>query len=182
MSDRIEEICSSWKGEAEHAKAFTEHMCPNDIVEIGVERGYSLAKWSQWFPDANVIGVDFYLDEKVDFHRQVLKMIEDHGFGRTELWRLDSLSAAADWAHLGSHPIDILHIDADHDYESVKRDFDAWKMFVRDHGAILFHDIISHIDGAGKFFFEQVKGLECGKDWDANVSGNGIGVIYKGGK
>jgi O-methyltransferase len=40
----------------------------------------------------------------------------------------------------GTPPIDLLYIDANHDYESVKEDFELWSRFVRPGGLIIGHD------------------------------------------
>jgi MMP 1-O-methyltransferase len=37
-------------------------------------------------------------------------------------------------------PIDLLFIDANHEYESVRRDFEQWESFVRIGGVIALHD------------------------------------------
>jgi len=51
-------------------------------------------------------------------------------------------------------PINILHIDGTHDYESVKQDFDGWSTFVKQDGVILLHDTISYRHHVGRLFNE----------------------------
>ena len=50
--------------------------------------------------------------------------------------------------------IDILHIDGDHAYESVKKDFETWSKFVKDDGVILMHDTCVEYFGVKDFFAE----------------------------
>jgi hypothetical protein len=53
-------------------------------------------------------------------------------------------------------PIDILHIDGRHDYESVKEDFENWYRHLSDDGVIVFHDtcIYTNNFGVWRFFNE----------------------------
>jgi hypothetical protein len=56
--------------------------------------------------------------------------------------------------------IDILHIDGDHAYESVKHDYETWSPFLKENGVILFHDTcIEKLNGnhyGVKKFFEEL--------------------------
>lgn len=45
---------------------------------------------------------------------------------------------------LGTDPLDVLFIDADHTYEGVKKDFELWSPLVRNGGCIIFHDVVDH--------------------------------------
>jgi predicted O-methyltransferase YrrM len=47
---------------------------------------------------------------------------------------------------LGTRPVDILFIDADHRYPGVKRDFDLYSPLVREGGLVAFHDVIRQND------------------------------------
>lgn len=62
-----------------------------DILEIGVERGGSLLAWKEYFPNANVTGIDIidmrkdeYISDKVNFilgnFRNVIHRIQDKRF------------------------------------------------------------------------------------------------------
>src|SRR5919201_2994456 len=46
-----------------------------------------------------------------------------------------------------SEPIDLLFIDANHEYEAVRRDFDQWSAFVKEGGVIAFHDVSEQFEG-----------------------------------
>lgn len=52
-----------------------------------------------------------------------------------------SEEAEKDW---GSQPIEFLFIDGNHEYESVKLDFDKWFPYLIEEGIIAFHDTIFH--------------------------------------
>ena len=45
--------------------------------------------------------------------------------------------------------IDYLHIDADHHYEGVKRDWELFHPVVADHGVITFHDTVNYREPCG---------------------------------
>lgn len=55
-----------------------------------------------------------------------------------EIVRARSEDVAREW----STPIDLLFIDGDHGYESVRRDWLAFSPFVRPFGVVLFHDTL----------------------------------------
>jgi predicted O-methyltransferase YrrM len=53
--------------------------------------------------------------------------------------------------------IDVLFIDADHAYESVRADYETWLPYVKVGGLILFHDIrplYPHIEGSARHWAE----------------------------
>ena len=74
--------------------------------------------------------------------------------------------------------IDILHIDGDHSYESVKNDFETWSKFVNEDGVILLHDTcVENINGneyGVKRFFEEIDLPKC-----TFTHTFGLGVVSK---
>src|SRR5262245_23879896 len=58
--------------------------------------------------------------------------------------RASSSEAVREW----QAPIRLLFIDGDHEYESVRYDFEAWSRFVVPHGLVCLHDV-SNYDTAG---------------------------------
>ena len=89
-------------------------------------------------------------------------------FSNVQLIPRASVSAAAEF----HDAIDVLHIDADHDYESVKADFVAWSPKVRPGGCVLFHDTES-CDGVRRLFSE-LRGRKS-----ALTDHHGLGCWYK---
>jgi hypothetical protein len=51
----------------------------------------------------------------------------------------------------------MLFIDGEHEYEQVKRDFEAWSPFVRPNGYVAFHDTYGSFPGPTRLVEEQVK-------------------------
>lgn len=54
-----------------------------------------------------------------------------------------------------SGPIQLLFIDAAHDYESVRTDF-GWERYLADGGWIVFHDVLNPSEGPTRIFLEKV--------------------------
>ena len=52
---------------------------------------------------------------------------------------------------------DLIFIDANHEYEYVKKDFKNYKQFIKKNGLIIFHDINVEKSGTKKFWNEIIK-------------------------
>ena len=52
-------------------------------------------------------------------------------------------------------PIDMLFIDAAHDYYNVKEDF-KWAKFLKNGGYIVFHDVLNPAEGPARVYIEEV--------------------------
>ena len=64
----------------------------------------------------------------------------------------ESQSVVKTWA---GGEINLLFIDALHDYDNVKADFEAWEKYVSDGGYVLFHDSVQ--SGVNRFLQELLK-------------------------
>lgn len=74
-------------------------------------------------------------------YRTFLQNIESCGLSTyVRPWRMSTLEAARQWS---GEPIGLLYIDADHDYEAVRADFEAWAPYVAPGGYIVFDDVPS---------------------------------------
>jgi hypothetical protein len=114
-------------------------------VEVGVDRGdfseLILKSWS----GRRLISVDSWLAEpghaerQAEVDRRFADATERLGaFGeRSEIWRRDSVEAAE---KVEARSLDFVYIDAAHDYESVRRDIEAWAGRVRPGGILSGHD------------------------------------------
>jgi predicted O-methyltransferase YrrM len=166
-------------------KAFSElvdEASPQRVVEIGTGLGgtlFLLARMSS--RTATIVSVDI-----------------DYPFFRTELYK--AFSTDRQQIHLviaDSHeeatvtkvrkllkkqPIDLLFIDGDHGYESVREDFDKYGNLVTEGGLIALHDIVpGESSGGVPRFWQEIRGLystaEFVESWDQG--GFGIGLIRK---
>jgi predicted O-methyltransferase YrrM len=63
-----------------------------------------------------------------------------------------------------SESIDLLFIDANHEYPAVRRDFEDWSPFVKDGGVVAFHDVSEQFEGPRRVVSEKVNPPEFGPD------------------
>ena len=107
------------------------------VVEIGVHTGGTLWAWGQCArPDAVLIGIDIYLGNVNP---------AASGDARVRLIKGDSRAESTITQverELGGRPVDLLFIDGDHTYETVKTEFEMYSPLVRSGGVIAFHDIL----------------------------------------
>lgn len=170
----IEEIVSAWKGHRFFAEWLVKKLKPKQIVDLGVDFGYSTLVFANAARDigyGTVTGIDLFEGDHLTGYRNthafVLEWIEVLSLKNIELIKGDFQKIAQNW----NRPINILHIDGDHTFEAVQRDFQSWSGFVQDDGIILFHDInVPHpefkvidffrgLTGGHKLYFLQSSGL-----------------------
>lgn len=156
MSD-VFGVSSAWRGLERIVKSdFIDEIGDlKTIVEIGVDWGYSFYTFATLFPNAKVYGFD-----NDSYHPSGYSFVESHlnEFKNASLHKLESADGVSWWKENNMPEVDVLHIDADHSFNGVKRDFDLWSPLVRKNGVILFHDIESFRDDVGRFFYETLSG------------------------
>jgi predicted O-methyltransferase YrrM len=124
-------------------------------VEIGVQRGrYSEFLLAHW-PGRRLISVDPWLEapdaEYVDRanvaqqvqerrYREAVRRLERFG-ARSEIWRTTSVDAAG---RVEPGTLDLVYVDARHDYESVLEDLECWWPKLRPGAIMAGHD---YVDG-----------------------------------
>ncbi len=118
-------------------------------VEVGVQNGLNLKQiCSQW--KGEVIGVDTW----PDFNNYLNAVNNLEGCNKI-LVKAESVKFAA---LLEDESLDFVYIDADHHYEAVKADFEAWYPKVRFGGVISFHDYgVNDCIGVKTFIDELIK-------------------------
>ena len=129
---------------------------PGVLVEIGsycgrstVAIGYTLSKGCcgvLYAVDPHDGNVDIY---GVDSYTALISNIEK--FELKEYVRVVRMKSEEYCQHM-LHPVKMLFIDGNHDYEAVKRDWDMWKGKIVKRGMVLFHD--SFEDGVNKVIME----------------------------
>jgi predicted O-methyltransferase YrrM len=154
---------TAWDGHRKFAEWLVRFMKPEVIVDLGVDYGYSTFSFA--IPRiGHVYGIDNFIgDSFVGVDEQRLKY-DFVTMKREKLHLKDNITFIEgdfnEVAKTWDKQIDILHIDGDHQYESVKKDFDTWSKFVKDDGIILMHDTcVESFNGKGygvKRFFEEI--------------------------
>jgi predicted O-methyltransferase YrrM len=162
-------ISSAWKGHERFAQWLVRQMRPKVIVELGCDYGFSTIALAQ--PGiGTVYGVDrFDGPRRGNVFDACRANIAASGVDNIELIKADFRILADSW----SRPIDLLHIDGNHTYDDVRRDFEQWSRHVRDGGVILLHDTGSFPLDVGRFFSEIT--------WPKFEfeHANGLGVVLK---
>lgn len=121
------------------------------FVEVGCKEGRTTGFVLANCPDIRVIAIDPWIEqpksddptretyEDWDFAKieaEFWKNVGEHK-ERCEMMRATSEYAANNWPY---EPLDLIFIDALHDYESVKQDISMWLPKVRDGGFLCLHD------------------------------------------
>ncbi len=140
FSEFISGIETAWGGFEEIVDFLGECVQPKLTVELGSYKGYSSILLGG-ITDGNTYAIDRWDDftiyeqakANIDRARQEFHIDNVHPV------RMDFTK------YYRSKPwngyIDILHIDGDHSYESVRQDFNTWSGDLAPEGVILLHDV-----------------------------------------
>jgi len=136
---------SGWLGHAPFAFWLIDAIRPKRIVELGVHTGFSYFCFCQaverFDVNADVHGVDTWCgDEHTGYYKEdVFEGVLEHHrkYEFSHLHRM-GFSDALDRIEDGS--IDLLHIDGQHFYEDVRRDFLEWQPKLSETAIVLIHD------------------------------------------
>lgn len=172
-------VPSAWKGHREFAEWIVKDLQAEEIVDLGVDYGYStfcFAKAAHENGFGRVTGIDSFEGDGFagvrDTYELVSNWINDFGFLNINILKGYFNEVAAAW----TAPIDILHIDGFHSYQAVHDDYHSWSCFVKESGVILFHDIcVNHPDFGVIYFFRE---LEDGFKLYF-IESYGLGIITK---
>jgi len=112
-------------------------------VELGVLKGDTLLRLAKRFPYLNITGVDIWKEfhgkpqDQMDyFETVVMEGIKKYN-GRIKILKMDTVLAALEFA---DKSLDYVFIDADHSYESVRSEINAWLPKVKSGGYMMGHD------------------------------------------
>ena len=157
---------SAWRGlETRFLSTLAPTRPVERIVELGVDYGFSLFQFAETFPGAEVIGVDTF-----PLHEDAESWVRSHLANRPNIQVFYDDPAA--FGRSFSLPVDLIHIDGDHSYEGVSREFCGWIHCLRPGGCVMFHDIESFPDV--RRFFDGLGGRK------KEISGcHGLGFWFK---
>jgi len=164
---------------------------PRTVLEIGTDRGGKLFLWTRVAsPDAVLVSVDVrkmvgrlgrfspFALVRTSFGRERQRVALIDGMYSHEPETIERVRAA-----LGGRQVDFLFVDADHAYESVRRDFELYERLVRPGGIIAFHDVSPDTTpdtvGTAAFWSELKQTHETDELIVGGAAGYGIGVYCK---
>jgi hypothetical protein len=172
----------SWHENLPFAYDLISVLKPKTFVELGTHYGDSYFTFCQSIVEnklsTKAFAIDHWLgDEQAGIYNEevferVNKYNEQNYLEFSSLIRKtfdDALNEFKD------NSIDLLHIDGHHSYESVKNDFNKWRLKVRDGGIFLLHDILvtSNNFGVHQLWDEISRVYPC-----LNLSfAHGLGVL-----
>jgi predicted O-methyltransferase YrrM len=144
---------SAWKGHADFAKWLVNRIQPTTTVDLGVDYGFSLFALAE--PEiGTVYGIDTFTSgahgNHPDNYDVVMGIKERYNFSNVEVIKGLFSDVVVNW----TKPIDILHIDGDHQYESIVEDWNNWFPFLTENGVVIMHDTNSDWVGIKKFYDE----------------------------
>lgn len=151
MIEDINTLPSAWIGHRPFAEWLVQRMYPDTIVDLGVDHGFSTFCFAN--PKiGHVYGIDSFEGDNHSGPKDAQSLQHFVKQNKINLG-YDNITFIRGYfdeiAKVWNKPIDILHIDGFHAYESVKNDYETWSPFVRDGGVILFHDTMVYGGGFG---------------------------------
>lgn len=142
------------------------------FVEVGVYKGRSLLYLAECLArrgksDCNIIGVDIWHKPWWDEFSRHLQRAPERERRLVGFLRKDSAEAARD---ISDESVDLVFIDADHSYEGVRRDIEAWTPKIKPGGIISGHDYESNefpgvVRAVNEAFGERPIGRPSGTVW-----------------
>jgi len=155
----IEELSNTncWFNFPEFYQQIAQRLDINTIVEVGVWKGHSISYLAGLLrnrPGIKIYAVDLFEKARwLKYQREVdvLSLLYNYNLNKTQTRHLiTDIIDYSDKAALKFEDasIDFVFLDADHEYESVKKDINAWYPKVRSGGIIAGHD--RHFPGVKK--------------------------------
>ncbi len=142
------------------------HMGYKKICEVGVNRGEFLTVLGTSNID-HLVGVDVWDKRDIEAYKNIIDFYVLYPHDDNKIWREE----VQKWAKQQSYKVDIIvdysieavkmfednyfdlvYIDADHTYEGVFEDLEAWYSKVREGGAIAGHDYINAVYDNGTYY------------------------------
>jgi predicted O-methyltransferase YrrM len=126
---------------AEHEALMRQAKRARTIVEIGVAEGASAVGLHEAMPSEGTLYLvdPFHLSRMpiLNFEKRAAKRAVNASGRARAVWIEEfSQEAVKKW----KEPIDFLLIDGDHQETAVERDWKDWSPFVKEDGAVAFHD------------------------------------------
>ncbi len=157
--------------ELERLLGLVSEFGPRSVLEVGVWHGGTLWHWLQG--GRRVVGVDDTMFEADDWRDWAEAAGADLTLLQGNSHDLQVIAPARAGA-----PYDLVFIDAAHDYQSVRTDWENYGPMVAAGGLVVFHDIAERAHyGVSQLWAELKPGRQTVEFWGGVPSYCGIGVI-----
>lgn len=176
---------SAWHEHIPFAMFLVDILEPEIIVELGTHTGVSYCAFCQAVSQLNLATRCYAIDTwRGDPHAgfygpEVLASLRAHHdplYGGFSTLLQSTFEDALD--HFGDGTISLLHIDAYHVYEAVKRDFNSWLPKMNRDGVVVFHDTnVRERDFGVRKFWDEIKSKHQHFEF---LHGHGLGVLALG--
>ena len=160
------------------------------VVEIGTANGGTLFLLARLATaDAQIISIDYSATLSNRIHSIIRSYFFKCFFLSTQRFYVINGNSQLEETKnkvekiLSGRKISLLHIDADHSYSGVKKDFELYHSMVKKGGVIALHDIVHHPDGSVPYlaevdlFWNETKSgyqyIEIVEDWEQGWAGIG---------
>jgi len=164
MDNDIEGFFNKEEGEIIYSAVKSTKDMTGEVIEIGSYYGKSTFWLASAVKEDNrkMVCIDHFLGSqehqkalggKTTFDTYIANMKRYDLYENIIIIASSSSKATQIW----DKPIKFLFIDADHDYEGVKRDFDFYEKFVVPGGLIALHDVHPTWPGPERLFNEIIK-------------------------
>lgn len=120
----------------------TRKYKPALTVELGTWRGFGSAHFAAGFPEGKVVAVDIHREDKIAQKRVIEIASHYPNMSYINKWTWDAVD---DIKALGT-PIDILFIDAWHEYQYAMKEWELYSPLLADEALVICDDIF---DAAG---------------------------------
>jgi len=128
---------------------------PEFVVELGSWQATAAAHFALGNPDSTVITIDIHKDDKDAQRRSIEAADYIPNLTYINAWTWDAI----DTVRLVDKPINIFYIDAWHDYEYVKREWDLYSPLLSSPALVICDDITTaHNFGGMIQFWEELPG------------------------
>ncbi len=176
---------SAWLEHAPFAFWLMEAHRPRVVAELGAHRGFSYCCFCQAIErlglNARAYAIDTWKgDEHAGFYGDdVFQELSAYHERYSSFSRLVRSTFDEALPHFEDGSVDLLHIDGQHFYDDIKRDFESWRPKLSSRGVVLFHDTNVRERGFGVFqFWSEIKGDHPSLEF---VHCHGLGVLGAGG-
>ena len=128
---------------------FAQILKPSFVVELGSWRAIAASHFAVGNPDSEVVTVDIHREDEIAKQLCIDAMNRLPNLTYINAWSWD----AVDTIKAIDKTIDILFIDAWHDYQYVKREWDLYSPLLADNALVICDDITAGYNFAGMIDF-----------------------------